>query len=148
MLRSHGTLRRLRLYLVFRSKNNRTVAFQRIYLYYIGAIEKAGRLLALTVSQLHCLGFTRQEVVGSLPVFKAEMHRRLWLCVYYLNRQLAIESELPTVIQDINVDLGCPLNLSDNWLSLYSSDTRTTSQLDFQVQEELSKSASTPIPFL
>lgn len=51
--------------------------------------------------------------------FEGEMCRRLWWCIYLLDRRLAIETGRPFLIQDVNVDVGIPHDISDERLEEY-----------------------------
>lgn len=49
--------------------------------------------------------------------FEEEMSRRLWWCIYLLDRRLALETGRPFLIQDVNVDVGLPREVSDERLT-------------------------------
>ncbi|CAL5869127.1 uncharacterized protein PFLUO_LOCUS3355 [Penicillium psychrofluorescens] len=53
-----------------------------------------------------------------MGTFESEMCRRLWWCIYLLDRRLAIETGRPFLIQDVNVDVGFPQDVSDEWLRI------------------------------
>lgn len=53
-----------------------------------------------------------------MPRFDGEIARRLWWCLYLLDRRLAIETGRPFLIQDINVDVDLPHQVSDEWLGI------------------------------
>lgn len=58
-------------------------------------------------------------MVDAMTPFEGEMARRLWWCIYLLDRRLAIETGRPFLIQDVNVDVGLPQNISDERLETY-----------------------------
>lgn len=74
-----------------------------------------------------------------MPVFKDELLRRLWCCVYTLERELGLQTEGSFLIQDSNVDFVLPRNLSDLWLSSYREDTRSSSDIRLKIEEEIAK---------
>ncbi|KAL4998705.1 hypothetical protein BDV10DRAFT_70102 [Aspergillus recurvatus] len=102
----------------------------------------------MVVSHLHQLGLHREAVVSKMPIFESEMFRRLWWCVYMLDRQVSLETGLPFIIQDINVDTTLPLELSDDWLLRYASRSKTADGLKAEIKAELSTNPVTPIPYL
>lgn len=51
--------------------------------------------------------------------FEGEMARRLWWCIYLLDRRLAIETGRPFLIQDVNIDVGLPQDISDERLERF-----------------------------
>ncbi|KAL3474865.1 fungal-specific transcription factor domain-containing protein [Aspergillus californicus] len=90
-----------------------TLALAVIYLFRLDILGKAEKLLALAISQAHHLGLHRLQTVTNhaLSAFDTEMCRRLWWCLYLLDRRLAIDKGRPFVIQDMNVDTPLPRNL-------------------------------------
>ena len=77
-----------------------------------------------------------------MPPFQGEMSRRVWWCIYILDRRLAIETGRPFLIQDVNVDVGLPRDVSDEWL------TRCQRDPQLRIDEEATESAPTRIPYL
>lgn len=53
-----------------------------------------------------------------MSAFESELSRRLWWCIYLLDRRLAIETGRPFLIQDVNVDVALPQNVSDASLTM------------------------------
>lgn len=88
-----------------------------VYLFRIDAHGPAEKLLALLISHSHHIGLQRYQVVEKLGIFESEMARRFWWCMYLMDRRLAIETGRPFLIQDVNVDIGLPRTVSDEWLS-------------------------------
>ncbi|KAL5046075.1 fungal-specific transcription factor domain-containing protein [Aspergillus fruticulosus] len=119
-----------------------------VYLLRLDANERAGKTIAIVISHSHQLGLHREAVVSRMPIFESEMFRRLWWCVYMLDRQVSLETGLPFIIQDINVDTTLPLELSDDWLLRYAGCSRTADRLKAEIDTELSTNPVTPIPYL
>ncbi|KAJ5772458.1 hypothetical protein N7520_002987 [Penicillium odoratum] len=109
-----------------------TVLLMVVYLFRIDAHGSAEKVLALSISHAHHLGLHRNRVVEGMTLFDGEMSRRLWWCLYLMDRRLAIETGRPFLIQDVNVDVGLPRNVDDKLLKqsqittqLYNSDQAT-----------------------
>lgn len=83
-----------------------------------------------------------------MPAVGDEMVRRLWWCLYAMDRRLALETGHPFLIQDMNVDIPEPRNLCDGWLTHHREDTRTTTEIQAEIDTELSRGSITPIPYL
>lgn len=83
-----------------------------------------------------------------MPLYEGEQFRRLWWCVYVLDRRISLETGLPFMIQDVNVDTAPPLELSDNWLSRFKDSQLTVADLEVEIQCEVSTKPVTPIPYL
>jgi hypothetical protein len=83
-----------------------------------------------------------------MPVFETEMFRRLWWCIYVLDRRLALETGRPFLIQDVNVDAALPLKLGEDWLTSHRESTQTSKELDVEIQMEISREPVTPMPYL
>jgi len=90
---------------------------QVVYLFRLDAHGSAEKLLALSISHSHHIGLQRRQVVDTMDTFNGEMSRRLWWCIYLMDRRLAIETGRPFLIQDLNVDVGLPRRMSDELLS-------------------------------
>lgn len=114
----------------------------------LDANERAGKTIAMVVSHSHHLGLHREEVLSKMPIFESEMYRRLWWCVYILDRQVSLETGLPFIIQDINVDTTLPLELTDDWLSRIAGCSKRADSLKAEIDTELSTNLITLIPFL
>lgn len=84
-----------------------------------------------------------------MSAFNDEMVRRLWWCLHAMDRRMSIETGHPFIIQDVNVDTPQPRDLSDDWLTRYKNDPRTSAELDSEIHSELSNNECiTPIPYL
>jgi hypothetical protein len=75
--------------------------------------------------------------------FESEMSRRLWWCLYLLDRRLAIETGRPFLIQDVNVDVGYPRNVDDEWLTRSQSTPGEHNTDDSITEPEMA-----PVPYL
>ncbi|OKP11093.1 hypothetical protein PENSUB_3463 [Penicillium subrubescens] len=120
-----------------------TVMLMVVYLFRLDAHGSAEKILALAISHAHHLGLQRERVVSAMSPFQSQMARRLWWCIYLLDRRLAIETGRPFLIQDINVDVGLPDNVSDEWLT-----THKTTQLATRVNMSDKEGISTSVPYL
>ncbi|KAJ6027919.1 uncharacterized protein N7446_003480 [Penicillium canescens] len=114
-----------------------------VYLFRIDAHGPAEKLLALAISHSHHIGLQRYQVVEKLGTFESEMARRFWWCIYLMDRRLAIETGRPFLIQDVNIDIGLPRTVSDEWLSRY----RETSHL-IRADDTASERSHTTMPYL
>src|SRR6266511_5034433 len=83
-----------------------------------------------------------------MHVFENEMFRRLWWCIYVLDRRLALETGRPFLIQDVNVDTALPLKLGEAWLNTHRESTKTSKELKVEIQMEISREPVTPMPYL
>lgn len=70
------------------------------------------------------------------------MARRLWWCIYLLDRRLAIETGRPFLIQDVNVDVDLPRNVSDEWL------TSQNATPEMNMNESTTGPSPTTVPYL
>ncbi|KAL4930911.1 transcription factor domain-containing protein [Aspergillus undulatus] len=125
-----------------------TLALMVVYLLRLDANDRASKVIAMVISHAHQLGLHRDRMLSQMPVFDREMYRRLWWCIYILDRQVSLETGLPFVIQDFNVDTGFPLELSDDWLSRYRDNHETAGALKTKIDTEISARPVTPIPYL
>lgn len=121
---------------------------QVIYLFRLDANEKGEKVLSLAISHSHHLGLHRRKVVDTIPVFNSEMARRVWWCIYLMDRRLAIETGHPFLIQDVNVDIPLPRELSDDWLTSHQDDPRISSEIDAEIEAEVARTPFTTIPYL
>ncbi|KAJ5560444.1 hypothetical protein N7513_002843 [Penicillium frequentans] len=120
-----------------------TVLLMVIYLFRIDAHGSAEKVLALLISHSHHLGLHRNRVVESMTPFKSEMSRRLWWCQYIMDRRLAIETGRPFLIQDVNVDVGLPRNVDDEWLTRSQSTPRK-----HRSEQSTNEPEMVPVPYL
>lgn len=120
-----------------------TVIMMVVYLFRLDAHGSAEKILALAISHSHHLGLQRESVVGAMSPFQCEMARRLWWCIYLLDRRLAIETGRPFLIQDVNVDVELPRNVNDEWLT-----THKMTQLAINVNIPSNEQTLTSVPYL
>ncbi|KAJ5919298.1 hypothetical protein N7466_010241 [Penicillium verhagenii] len=120
-----------------------TVLLMVVYLFRIDAHGPAEKVLALSISHAHHLGLHRNRAVEKMSPFESEMSRRLWWFLYLMDRRLAIETGRPFLIQDINVDVGLPRNVGDDWLTR-SQSAPHESNLD----QETNEAGMTYVPYL
>lgn len=82
-------------------------------------------------------------MVEKMSPFKGEMSRRLWWCIYLLDRRLALETGRPFLIQDVNVDVGLPQQVSDEWLTRCRAMPHATA-----IKEAMADSCPSNVPYL
>lgn len=121
---------------------------QVVYLFRVDANDRAEKILAIAISHAHHMGLHRSKVVSALPAFNSELSRRLWWCLYILDRRMAVETGHPVLIQDFNVDTPPPQNLSDDWLAAHQEDKKTCIELDSEINQEVNSNKSTSMPYL
>ncbi|KAJ5110251.1 hypothetical protein N7532_002896 [Penicillium argentinense] len=119
-----------------------TVLLMVVYLFRLDAHGSAEKVLALTISHAHHLGLQREKVVAAMNPFEGEMARRLWWCIYLLDRRLAIETGRPFLIQDVNVDVQLPHDVSDRTLTAYRRVPHSS-----KIGEKI-KNGPTVVPYL
>ena len=102
----------------------------------------------MTISEAHTIGLHREKTLEKIPVFNAEMSRRLWWSIYVLDRRIALETREPFVIQDYNVDTALPSDLSDEWLSEFEGRPETSSQVAAKMSAEVERHPGTSIPYI
>ncbi|KAJ5858592.1 hypothetical protein N7534_003869 [Penicillium rubens] len=120
-----------------------------IYLIRLDANERAHKVLSLTIVQAQHLGLHREVVVKTASPFIAESSRRLWWCLYNLDRRVALDIGQPFLIQDINTDTNLPVALSETALEgLYrrSSTSPRDGQSPMDNNEDVD--CQSPIPYL
>ncbi|KAJ5699140.1 hypothetical protein N7462_001145, partial [Penicillium macrosclerotiorum] len=120
-----------------------TVVLMVVYLFRLDAHGSAEKVLALSISHAHHLGLQREKVIKRMTPFDGEMSRRLWWCIYLLDRRLAIETGRPFLIQDVNVDVGLPHNVSDERLTRHQLEPHGP-----EVEEDIGESNMTKVPYL
>ncbi|KAJ6003205.1 hypothetical protein N7451_005752, partial [Penicillium sp. IBT 35674x] len=120
-----------------------TVLLMVVYLFRIDSHGSAEKVLALLISHSHHLGLHRNRVVESMTPFESEMSRRLWWCQYVMDRRLAIETGRPFLIQDVNVDVGLPRNVDDEWLTRSQNTPRK-----HESEQSTNDPDMVPVPYL
>jgi hypothetical protein len=78
----------------------------------LDANERAQKVLALGVVHAHHLGIHLSHIVDEMPQPEAEMFKRIWWCMYILDRRVALVLGRPFLIQDANIGIGPPRDLS------------------------------------
>ncbi|OOQ91332.1 hypothetical protein PEBR_00320 [Penicillium brasilianum] len=120
-----------------------------IYLIRIDANERAQKVLSLTIVRAQHLGLHREVVLKSAPKFAAECSRRLWWCLYSLDRRVALDIGQPFLIQDINTDTKLPLLLSEEGLeTLYHGSATSSPIAETHVSNETDDDCRSPIAYL
>ncbi|KAJ5208765.1 hypothetical protein N7449_003144 [Penicillium cf. viridicatum] len=77
---------------------------------------------------------------------EAEICRRLWWCLFIMDRRLAIETGRPFLIQDLNLDTSLPQELHDDYFHYHQADLNCSH--GSALQTEIPTGAVTPIPYL
>ncbi|KAL2795241.1 fungal-specific transcription factor domain-containing protein [Aspergillus keveii] len=87
-------------------------------LYYLrrGRNTPAQRILAQAITCVHSIGLHQEALYKDLPLFEAQMYRRVWWEIFALDRRISLETGMPYVIQPSNVTTEHPGDLSDQWL--------------------------------
>lgn len=119
-----------------------------VYLFRLDANERAQNVLALAVSHAHSLGINRNATLEKMPHFQSEMLRRVWWCIYVLDRRLCLETGRPFFILDLNSNTELPSNLSDVWLSAHRFSQNTTSDLYTAIAKELQRNSCSSVSYL
>ena len=114
----------------------------------LDALDKAERVLAHAISSAHILGLHRKAFYARLSIFDDEMYTRVWWAIYILDRRLSLESGRPFLIQDANIDIRTPLNVSDAWLTQYKSSNATISELASEIDAEKELAQHTVVLYL
>ncbi|KAH7153766.1 fungal-specific transcription factor domain-containing protein [Fusarium sp. MPI-SDFR-AT-0072] len=113
-----------------------------IYMFRLDANQKAARVHALSVSVAQTIGLHRQSTIESMPAYYNQLYSRAWWSLYLLDRRLALESGKPYLIQDSNVDTALPLDLSDEWMTRFSSRKETIADLQQEIVVEAARDSS------
>ncbi|OJK03456.1 hypothetical protein ASPACDRAFT_111253 [Aspergillus aculeatus ATCC 16872] len=125
-----------------------TLALMVIYLFRLDIIGRAEKLLAIAISHAHYLGLHRSlPVVDGLKPSDVEINRRLWWCLYTMDRRLAIDTGRPFLIQDMNVNTQLPQGLDDDCL-FYRQVGTDLSLASAPNTLDRANGAVTPIPYL
>jgi hypothetical protein len=119
-----------------------------VYLFRLDANEKAEKILAQAVSNSHILALHRKTTYRNMSLFEDEMSRRLWACIYVLDRRVSLETGRPFLIQDVNADTDQPANLGDEWMQRQKHSTATREEMSSEIEMEVTTSPKTAIPYL
>ncbi|KAF9890589.1 hypothetical protein FE257_005720 [Aspergillus nanangensis] len=125
------------------------LALMIVYLIRIDANERAQKVLSLTIVQAQHLGLHREVIVKTAPTFIAECSRRLWWCLYNLDRRVALDIGQPFLIQDINTDTSLPLALSEEVLEgLYHRSSTSPGDETAPMNNNGDDNCQSPIPYV
>ncbi|KAH6642753.1 fungal-specific transcription factor domain-containing protein [Boeremia exigua] len=95
-----------------------------VYLFRLDANERAQNVLALVVSHAHTLGINRGSISAKVTAFEDEMFRRIWWCIYVIDKRLCLETGRPFLIMDMNTDAALPSDVDDVWMSEQKNSAR------------------------
>ncbi|OBT75482.1 hypothetical protein VF21_04902 [Pseudogymnoascus sp. 05NY08] len=79
-----------------------------VYLLRLEANELAQKVLSLAITHAHHLGLNQERTLDDMPEFEKDMYRRVWWCIYVLDRRLSLLLGRPFLIQDMNVSVNLP----------------------------------------
>jgi hypothetical protein len=113
-----------------------------MYLIRLDANERAQKVLSLAVVHAHHLGIHLSQTLDDMPALEAEMFRRVWWCIYVLDRRVALVLGKPFLIQDNNISVGTPKDLD-----VSSPESMNASAADFYRLENEPQEPS-PIHYL
>lgn len=66
-----------------------------------------------------------------------------------IDRRIALESGKPFLIQDSNVDTALPIDLSDEWMTRFSTRNETMAELQHEITAEVARDIlPSPIPYV
>ncbi|KAI9373484.1 fungal-specific transcription factor domain-containing protein [Aspergillus egyptiacus] len=86
-----------------------TLSLMVIYLFRLDIVSKAEKVLALAISHAYHLGLHRSQAeIHRIGPSETEMFRRVWWCLYVLDRRLAIEGGHPFLISDLDINTPLP----------------------------------------
>lgn len=119
-----------------------------VYLLPLDAIERGQKVLSIAISYAHQVGIHRQKVLNRMSLFDDEMYRRIWWCIYIMDRRYALETGRPFLTQDFNIDSAMPRNCSDEWLATVQKNPETSLELAASLEVHLSENHITPVPYL
>ncbi|MCJ1360184.1 MAG: hypothetical protein MMC33_010187 [Icmadophila ericetorum] len=128
--------------------NTQALTLMVVYLFGLGANQKAEKTLAQAISSAHILGLHRQITYRNMPLFEKEMFRRLWWSIYVLDRRISLETGRPFLIQDINTNTERPTNLTDDWLQQLKLSAAMLEDGMTEREAELAKAIPSNIPHL
>lgn len=75
------------------------------------------------------------------------MFRRLWWCIYVLDRRISLDTGRPILIQDVNTNTDCPTNVSDEWLQDHKLSFATQHEIIAERESETAEAALSEIPY-
>lgn len=77
----------------------------------LDASERAQKVLSLAIIHAQHLGIHLSQTHEDMPSFESEMFKRVWWCLYVLDRRVALVLGRPFIIQDNNIQVGLPQDL-------------------------------------
>lgn len=89
----------------------------------LNRLPQAWLLVGQAVRIAQDLGLHRSPKLLALSNVEKETRRKVWWCVYGLDRILALQLGRPLGIEDVDVDLDLPLPYDDVDLPSYYNDT-------------------------
>ncbi|KAG4292520.1 hypothetical protein FPRO06_12008 [Fusarium proliferatum] len=120
-----------------------------MYMFRLDANQQAARIHALAVSVAQAMGLHRQSTIDGMPAYYNQLYSRAWWSLYVLDRRLALESGMPYLIQDSNVDTALPLDVSDEWMTLFASRKEKVADLEHEIVVEAARdSYPSCIPYI
>ncbi|KAH7389975.1 fungal-specific transcription factor domain-containing protein, partial [Pyrenochaeta sp. MPI-SDFR-AT-0127] len=119
-----------------------------VYLLPLDGIERGQKVLSIAISYAHQVGIHRQKMLNRMSFFDDEMYRRIWWCIYIMDRRYALETGRPFLTQDFNIDTAMPRNCSDEWLATHHKNPQTSLELAGSLDAHLLEDHSTPVPYL
>ena len=99
-------------------------------------------LLAVAIRMAYSLHLHRlDEVVGSSLEYRLEQIRLFW-CLYILDKEMALESDAPPLIDDDNIRILEPRMFSDDELGVVQSSDKSIALNMFTARQRLARIAS------
>lgn len=108
----------------------------------LDATERAQKVLSLAIIHAQQLGIHLSETHDDMPAFDSEMFKRVWWCLYILDRRVALVLGRPFIIQDNNIQIG----LAEDLETTVAGSSRG-SALDF-FHIEAQDASPSPIQYL
>lgn len=81
-------------------------AQQVIYLLRLDATERAQKVLSLAIVHAHHLGIHLSQIHAGMTESQSDLFKRVWWCMYVLDRRLALVLGRPFLIHDNNIQIG------------------------------------------
>lgn len=73
-------------------------------------------MLGQVIVNAHMIGLHRQVVVEKMTAYEEELACRTLWCLFVLERRICLNTGRPFTMQEANIDIRLPLELSDDWL--------------------------------
>ena len=105
-------------------------------------------MLSLAVVQAHHLGLHRESVLRNTSAFLSECSKRLWWCIYIIDKRLALDLGQPFLIQDQNIDTQLPNRYSEATLERMRENSASVDAAQSQFSEDPEDDPSSPISYL